>query len=88
MLHAGYRILRPSHTGLKGCNNFLPNPKIPSQFFDEIFVLEGPRSVVRLSRQPDRFQTLEDNRLLVESGANTLGEDAPEGQGQVSRTRF
>ncbi len=48
---------------------------------DEIFVLEGPRNVIRLGRCPDRRQTQEDNRELENKGINPLGDDQPEGTG-------
>ena len=46
---------------------------------DEIFVLEGPRTILRIAESPDRFHC--DVKDLEASGANPLGADETEGVG-------
>ena len=44
---------------------------------DEIFVLEGPRSLIRVAKSPDQYQTEEDNRDMEQKGVN------PQGSGKI-----
>lgn len=68
---------------LASCNSLRRIIDLSVTSSGEIFVLEGPRTLMRIAKNEDPFRKENINEIL-----NPLGEDKPEGTGLESITNF